>query len=172
MMPDQVRKWLRYVRRLLCCGCRRTGKAMAQVYQCWWRICREINVFPRFEYHTFYVLYPFVTYVLTLPRILRFIKYSFCEVSMYIYHQYFVTVLTFMCNNGIFTSKYQIQMQIATWIFQYTGSISENLPYTIRPVRREGHTQLGSARTVFPDSWIADRRIASTHYNSCSMSPQ
>jgi hypothetical protein len=57
------------VRRLLCCRFWHTGKAMGQVYQCWWRICREINVFSRFEYHTFYVLYPFVTYLLTLPRI-------------------------------------------------------------------------------------------------------
>jgi hypothetical protein len=48
------------VERLLCCGFRRTAKAMGQVYQCWWRICRDINVFPRFEYHMFYVLYPFV----------------------------------------------------------------------------------------------------------------
>jgi hypothetical protein len=53
-------------------GFRRTAKAMGQVYQCWWRICREIDAFtppPRFEYHMFYVLYPFVTYVLTLPCI-------------------------------------------------------------------------------------------------------
>jgi hypothetical protein len=42
---------------------------MGQVYQCWWRICREINVFSRFEYHMFYVVYPFVTYLLTLPSI-------------------------------------------------------------------------------------------------------
>jgi hypothetical protein len=54
------------VKRLLCCGFRRTGKAMGQVYLCWWRICREINVF-RFEYHMFYVLYPFVTFLLALP---------------------------------------------------------------------------------------------------------
>jgi hypothetical protein len=53
------------VKRLLCCGFRRTGKAMGQVYQCWWRMCREINVFTRFEYHMFYVLYPFMTYLLT-----------------------------------------------------------------------------------------------------------
>jgi hypothetical protein len=33
------------VKTLLCCGFRRTGKAMGQVYQCWLRICREINVF-------------------------------------------------------------------------------------------------------------------------------
>jgi hypothetical protein len=37
------------VKRLLCCGFRRTGKAMGQVYQCWWRICREINVFFRVQ---------------------------------------------------------------------------------------------------------------------------
>jgi hypothetical protein len=54
--------------RLLCSGFRRTGKAMGQVCQCWWRICREANVFSRFEYHMFYVLYQFGTYLLTLPR--------------------------------------------------------------------------------------------------------
>jgi hypothetical protein len=43
------------------------------VYQCWWRICLEIIVFSRFEYDMFYVLYPFVTYLLTLPRIFQFI---------------------------------------------------------------------------------------------------
>jgi hypothetical protein len=71
MMPDQVVKWLRqqlkYV--LLCCGFRRTGEAIGQVYQCWWRICREINVLHSFEYHMYYVLYPFVSYLLTLLRI-------------------------------------------------------------------------------------------------------
>jgi hypothetical protein len=59
------------VKRLLCCGFRRTGKAMGQVYQCWWRVRRERNVFPRLEYHMFYVLYPFVIYLLPLPRIYR-----------------------------------------------------------------------------------------------------
>jgi hypothetical protein len=52
----------------MCCGYWRTGKEVRQVYQCWWGICRGISVFPRFEYHMFYVLYPFVTYLLTLPR--------------------------------------------------------------------------------------------------------
>jgi hypothetical protein len=41
---------------------------MGQVYHCWWRICREINVFPRFEYHMFYILHPFFANLLTLPR--------------------------------------------------------------------------------------------------------
>jgi hypothetical protein len=35
------------VKRLLCCGFRRTGKAMGQVHERWWRIRREINVFPQ-----------------------------------------------------------------------------------------------------------------------------
>jgi hypothetical protein len=34
----------RRVKRFLCCGFRRTGKAMGQLCQCWWRICREVNV--------------------------------------------------------------------------------------------------------------------------------
>jgi hypothetical protein len=33
-------KLLRTIKCLLCCGFRRTGKAMGQVNQCWWRICR------------------------------------------------------------------------------------------------------------------------------------
>jgi hypothetical protein len=60
------------VKSLLCCGFRRTGKATGQVYQCWWKICREINVFfffSRFEYHMFFVVYPCMTYLLTFPRI-------------------------------------------------------------------------------------------------------
>jgi hypothetical protein len=31
--------------RLPCCRFRCTGKKMGQVYQCWWKICQEINVF-------------------------------------------------------------------------------------------------------------------------------
>jgi hypothetical protein len=42
---------------------------LGQVYQCWWRICREINVFSGLEYQMFYVLYPFVIYLLTLLHI-------------------------------------------------------------------------------------------------------
>jgi hypothetical protein len=69
MMPDQERKWLRQQSKD--CVFQRTGKAMGQIYQCWWWICREKNVFSRLEYHIFYVLYPFLTYLLTLPRTFR-----------------------------------------------------------------------------------------------------
>jgi hypothetical protein len=41
------------VKRLLWCGFRRTGKAMGQVYQCRWRICRERKGFSRFECHNY-----------------------------------------------------------------------------------------------------------------------
>jgi hypothetical protein len=38
-VETEVRKCLRTtVKRLLCCGFRRTGKAMGQVYQCLWKI--------------------------------------------------------------------------------------------------------------------------------------
>jgi hypothetical protein len=40
-------------KRLLRCGFRSTGKMMRQVYQCWWRTCREINFSSCFEYHKF-----------------------------------------------------------------------------------------------------------------------
>jgi hypothetical protein len=59
------------VKRLLCCRFRRTGKVMQQVYECWWRIYREINdppPPPRFEYHMFCILYPFMTCLLTVLR--------------------------------------------------------------------------------------------------------
>jgi hypothetical protein len=57
MMPEQVRKWLRQQSKdFYAVGFRRTSKAMGQVYQCWWRICREKNAFFfRFEYHKFYI---------------------------------------------------------------------------------------------------------------------
>jgi hypothetical protein len=65
------------VKRLVCCGFRRTGKAMGQVYQCWWRICRGINVFPRSEYNIIFFLYPFMTYILILPHTyLKILQFS------------------------------------------------------------------------------------------------
>jgi hypothetical protein len=57
------------VKRLLYCGFRRIGKVIGHVHQCWWRVCTEINVFSSFEYKMFYVLCPFVTYLLTLGRV-------------------------------------------------------------------------------------------------------
>jgi hypothetical protein len=56
--------------RFLCWRVQCIGKAMGQVYQCRWRVLWEIKVFffPRFEYHMFYVLHPFVTHLLTLPH--------------------------------------------------------------------------------------------------------
>jgi hypothetical protein len=70
------------------CGFRRSGKAMGHVYPCRWRICREITVSSRFEYHIFYVLYPFVIHLLTLPRtyahacVYAFLPY--CHISIYV----------------------------------------------------------------------------------------
>jgi hypothetical protein len=63
----EVRKWLRQQSKYFYAAGFDTGKAMGQAYQCWWRIRREINIFASFEYHMFYVLCPFVTYLLTLP---------------------------------------------------------------------------------------------------------
>jgi hypothetical protein len=74
-------------KRLLCCGSRRPGKAKGQVYECWWRTCREINVFFfTFECHMFYVLYPFVTiYCLSLPRICLISSHVLFIIIMYVF---------------------------------------------------------------------------------------
>jgi hypothetical protein len=61
VVETEVWKWLRQQSKDL-------YAAMEQMYQCSWRIYREINVFCRFEYHIFYVLYTFVTYLVTLPH--------------------------------------------------------------------------------------------------------
>jgi hypothetical protein len=41
---------------------------MGEMYECWWTVRLDINVYPRFEYHLFYVLYAFVTYLFAVPR--------------------------------------------------------------------------------------------------------
>jgi hypothetical protein len=67
----EMRNWLRQqLQDFNAVGLRHTGKEMGHVYHCWWRISREINDFSRFKCHTFYILYPFVTYSLTLPYLL------------------------------------------------------------------------------------------------------
>jgi hypothetical protein len=55
---------------------------MGQVYQCWWRICQEINVFSRFEYHMFYILYPLLTYLLTLPHVITKLDIFYIEIEL------------------------------------------------------------------------------------------
>jgi hypothetical protein len=66
------------VKTLLCGGVRCTVKVTGQVYRCWWRICWETNVFPRSEYHMFYILYPFVAYLMTLPYITCLMQLELC----------------------------------------------------------------------------------------------
>jgi hypothetical protein len=54
------------VRKLLRCGFRHTAKAMGQVYQCWWRICREINDSSFFPFRISHVLLFISIYVYLL----------------------------------------------------------------------------------------------------------
>jgi hypothetical protein len=44
-VETEVQKSLRQQSKHPCCGLRCTGKAMVQLHQCRWRICRKINVF-------------------------------------------------------------------------------------------------------------------------------
>jgi hypothetical protein len=55
------------VKRLLCCWFWRTGKAMGQVYQCRWRICREINIFFSGLNVTCFKFYIHLWYIYWLP---------------------------------------------------------------------------------------------------------
>jgi hypothetical protein len=67
-MPDQVRKWLR----------QQSNDFHAAGFDALvkrWDMCINVGggyvekcFFLRFEYHIFYVLYSFVTYLLTLPH--------------------------------------------------------------------------------------------------------
>jgi hypothetical protein len=49
-----------------------------------WRICREINVFSRFEYLKCYLLYQFVTYLLALSRMCEECRVHECQTRWYI----------------------------------------------------------------------------------------
>jgi hypothetical protein len=84
------------VERRLSCGFRRTGKAMGQVYQCCWRIFREINVFSEFEYHQFYVFNLFVTYLLTLPLTLSHVTKFLTEIRRNIFGNTFAAIPVFI----------------------------------------------------------------------------
>jgi hypothetical protein len=67
-MPDQVRKWLRQQsKRLLCRGFRRDGTSVSVLVE---DMSRNNCFFSSLEYHMFYVLYPFMAYILTLPLLL------------------------------------------------------------------------------------------------------
>jgi hypothetical protein len=60
------------VKRLPCCGLRRTGKAMGQFYRCQWRICREMNVFPGSNI-TCFTFYIYLCPIYCLPEARRWI---------------------------------------------------------------------------------------------------
>jgi hypothetical protein len=65
-IETEVRKWLREQSKdFYAGGFQHSGKMMGQFYKCWWRIFREISVFPRFEFNMFFVLYPFVRLIIS-----------------------------------------------------------------------------------------------------------
>jgi hypothetical protein len=67
------------VKRFLCCGFRRTGKAMGKCSNVG-GVYVEKYVFLPGSNITFYVLYPFVTYLLTLPRSNRIRSILICRI--------------------------------------------------------------------------------------------
>jgi hypothetical protein len=66
-IETEVRKWLReQPKALYSAGLYALVKRWKKCINAGRGLCQRINVFPRFEYHIFYVLYPFVNYLLTL----------------------------------------------------------------------------------------------------------
>jgi hypothetical protein len=71
------------VKVFLCCGFRRTGKAMRQVCQCLWRICRKINVFfsgsniKCFTFHIHLCPIYWLSLVLTQSEITHLLLYTY-----------------------------------------------------------------------------------------------
>jgi hypothetical protein len=91
MMPTRYGIGWDSSQKLLRCGFRRTGKAMRQMYQCWWRIYREIKVFPdsNITCFTFYIhLRPI--YWLSLV-ILFTVICKFIQVQCFILHSWYRT---------------------------------------------------------------------------------
>jgi hypothetical protein len=59
------------VKIVLCCRFRRPGKAIGEAYGCWWRICREIIFFRRFD-HSVLRFISICDLLLTLPHIITY----------------------------------------------------------------------------------------------------
>jgi hypothetical protein len=75
MMPDQARNWPRQQSTFFyAAGFDALVKRWHKCINVGGGYVGEINVFSRFEYHMFYVLYPFVGHLLTLPRTFIFLK--------------------------------------------------------------------------------------------------
>jgi hypothetical protein len=84
----------------LCSAFGRTGKAIGQVYQCWWRICREINVTPRLRPQGSHILrfmsicdlftdspsYVHIEHVVIALHKTRFVTYSSLRKDVYLQH--------------------------------------------------------------------------------------
>jgi hypothetical protein len=96
-------KWLRQQSKDFYVAGLYTGKAMGQVYQCWWRIGLVINVFFWVWIDILYALYTFVTYLLTVPRICSYEKFAcFLNDTRYGSHfllnfKYLVPLVVLMC---------------------------------------------------------------------------
>jgi hypothetical protein len=131
------------VKRLLCCGFRSTGKEMGQVYQCWWRICREINIFSSLEYHMCHVLYPLATYLLTLPR---YFCRSDCDLNSVNYHIWEYLEVTYLEFNKIANDLIQLYIDrhyFKTSAFQFHRHVSN-----ISKMKKGVNKRMNSKRVI------------------------
>jgi hypothetical protein len=151
LTPDRVRRWLRQQsKRLLTFGFRSTGKQPGQVYQCWLMRCQEMNVFVLGSNIAMSrVLYPFVTYLLPLPRNTQSKTFAIKEVVVWYFehfrHEYFCDKVP------VWTSKHSAHL---SWNGLPVGSKQESLPTPRPPPSREwGYPDnLHNSRTFMRDT--------------------
>jgi predicted small metal-binding protein len=123
---------------------------MVRVNQCWWRICLEINVFFFcFEYHMFYVLYPFVIYLLTCPRIFQVSANTHNEVFLWFFEHMPTEVeakdspvCTIKMNAFLFTSSWAEMRQFFLRQIYRCSSLKilcafHSLTFSIQSIRHE-----------------------------------
>jgi hypothetical protein len=93
IMLEQERKWLRQQSKdFYAAGFDELVKRWDKCINVGGGYVEKQLFFFKFEYHTFYVLYPFVTYLLTLPRALHLLSYTgycFVRVSPLYEYKYF-----------------------------------------------------------------------------------
>jgi hypothetical protein len=94
MMTDQVRKWLRQQSKHFCV---RVSTSVSVLVEYMSR-----NVLSMFERHTFYVLYPFVTYLLILPRkkqnFIKCYKFNMRKKLLYMFRQQLLLIYNIFIN--------------------------------------------------------------------------
>jgi hypothetical protein len=118
-----------------------------------------MNVFPKFEYHTFYVLYPFVTSLLTLPRNnppspLSSVFLYMIAINVYIYYSRKLIPSVFHLECRINKGLSYKGSTIDHWRSRCRGRILWSNPYTYMYTYIHTHTYLLWSDTLNCHKWV------------------